>query len=341
MNSSNSRLKIKVVPSDNVVTSNNSNIKSTYKISFDNKKDQIKVPIEKKINIDFKLGDSVRHIDEKIIGQVKFINDEKMAILWEDGSRERFAINDLDQLEHFIDLQEQKIDEIETINSDNEIKRDITKNVSINKQINKSSVDDLFDKALSDMDDQYDDIGDGRPQSVMSLEKKVNKLEKQIEDNKIKDIKEKAVDEIISLMKDKKMLLTDEAEKIQRETILRMDDECFESFRNSLLKQSPKKDQKVKLTDAEIMLQKIKAGGPIIGGPITGDFNDGDSGSRDLSSIASNKKMPVENNLNFEGFKDLKGLTKPLQVVNKQTSPRQGISEAISSIDWTTISKMF
>ena len=54
----------------------------------------------------------------------------------------------------------------------------------------------------------------------------------------------------------------------------------------------------------------------------------------------NNQSKPQNSNLNFDGFKDLKGLTKPIQVIAEQKTPSQSIAEAMSSLDWTILTKL-
>ena len=108
------RLNIKVkntIKEKDASTSNES--KKVYKINFGMKKSSsisntntnINKEPEIKENL-FKVGDMVQHVEEKIIGEIKFIGSEELSILWNDNSRERFNLNNLKNIVAYVpDLQ--------------------------------------------------------------------------------------------------------------------------------------------------------------------------------------------------------------------------------------------
>lgn len=361
---SQNRLRIRIVNSSGNI-SNNNTYKVQTKAQIENNSNKIKVSIQhdeqkdKNLNaikkVEFKLGDRVKHVEEKIEGTIKFIGSEKIAIVWEDGSRERFSMSDMDQLA-YVDNAEQQVSPltnqmggtekvlkpIETLPINNRTLITQEKpNIKVEK---KSLVDELFEKAFDEMEDDFDDITDANPNKLreQSLQRKVATLEKKIEDSKIENIKEKIIDEIVSLMKSKGMITDKANEKLQRESIMKMDDIAFESFKNAILAMGGKpKAQEIKMTEAEKMLQRVKSGGAIVGNFDDSKVTSGNSdGIRDLHAVASvdHTEKPK---LNLEGFKNLQGLTKPIQVATEQVSPRQGITDAIANMDWTTVTKMF
>ena len=349
-----SNFKIKAVEKCNTLSSNNT---TTFKIDLRYKSNSIK----KNVTVQFKVDDKVKHKEEGIIGKINFIGKDKLSVIWNDGTRERFALNDLSELAYVDDVEEmvspltnqsnetdKLVKKIQDTQINNEDSNTIDKS---SDEQNKSELDKLFERAFDEMEDTYDDIEDANPNKLenQKLQRKIDTLEKKIENDKIANIKDSAIKDIIELMKSKGMIKDSEGEKIQRENLLKMDDVGFEAFKTAILSIDKNKKKQVEPTEAELMLQKIKSGGPIIG-----DFNSSsaisnsiDSPTRDLKSLnssnvmdktASSKQNP---NLNFDGFKDLQGLTKPIQVVAEQRTPSQNIAEAISSMDWTTITKVF
>ena len=340
------KLRIKFVNND--VSLTNTNKSNTYKISFknNNKFDNVKKDINK--NTNFKINDKVVHNEEQITGTINFIGSDKISIIWDDGTRERFSKNELNQLSILSadncsqTIENNKIDEVvET--------RKIQSNNHNDSSSKLSELDQLYNQAFSEMDDEYDDIIDANPNKLKEqmLKRQVDMMEKKMENKTINNIKEQSVNELISLMKDKNMINDSESEKQQRELIIKMTDSEFEKFKQDIINDA--KPNEHTLTEAEKMLQKIKYGGPIIG-----DFNKSSNQSnssfgfeatetRSLESVASKKTIVDEqsNGLNLDGFKNLQGLTKPLQVVSEQKSPRQNIADAISGLDWTTMTKMF
>lgn len=203
------------------------------------------------------------------------------------------------------------------------------------------------------MNDTFDDIEDANP----------NKQE--IISNKIKDIKIKSTDELISMMKAKQMIKTISQENSYREKISNMNDDEYENLKNEVINH-----KMPELTEAELMLKKIKSGGPVIGdfsNEISGDHNFSDpidfsnSSNSETRKLTSNKKeySPEDNDvmenminnlkesefnnqerkLNFDGFKNIQGLKQPIQIQNNQNSSRQNLKEAIENLDWTLFSR--
>lgn len=314
-------------------------INSTECKSINNEIKQMdKIEYKKDINSiknKFKIDDKVKHIEEGIVGIVKFIGKDKITIAWNDGTRERMPLEDIDDLEY--------VNDIETVVSP------LTPQISNIKE-EKSSVDSLIDKALTDLEDNYDDIEDGNPNKEIlekqALERKVDTLTKKLEENKIQNIKEKVMEEIISLMKDKGMIKDEETEKLQRDSILNMDDNAFESFKMAILSTNKSNKKVVKKTEAELALEAIK-NGTFNSSPNQGSLIDfsmdsgGEPGSRDLQSIKTAKPNFDDKKLNLDGFRNLQGITKPIQVESMQTTPVQNMKEAIKNMEWTTTTKIF
>lgn len=380
------RLNIKVkntIKEEDTSTSNKE--KKVYKVNFGAKKSSSiinKEELNTKANL-FKVGDIVQHIEEKIIGEIKFIGSEELSILWNDNSRERFNLNNLKNITAYVPDLQQRIDPL-IDNSSIIITEDLTKQDIINRkdviiepEVNdlyrptkekSSELDDLYSKAFEDMEDTYDDIEDANP----------NKNQLNFRKNSIQDIKEKATNEIIDTMRLKNLILSDLDEENERKKIAEMNDEEFEQFKNKIVKSNVRKE--IIKTEAELMLEKIKNGGAIIG-----DFSStsstptgfgGEAGTRNLAdakaskseynqnyigefgedgfsldfgsdfadSLNSNAKIASKEEpkkLNFENFQNLQGLTKPVQIPAEQKSYKQNISDAIASMDWTTLSKIF
>lgn len=300
--------------------------------------------------VKFKQEDKVKHIEEGILGTVKFVGKDKVAVVWEDGSRERFAISELDQLAYVNDIETQVSPLtnqmggteplVKKINDD--IPMDNIRKIDKPKLEIRPEMDDLFSKALSEMEDGYDDIEDANPNKLTNqmLERKVNSLEKKLEDNKIENIKNKAIEEIISLMKTKGMIKDSSAEESQRQLIFAMDDTAFESYRQAILG-TPSNRSKVEKTDAEKALESIRNGTFKSSNPGTlvdmNDSDNGDSDARDLQSIRSASKN--DNGLNLENFKNIQGLKTPVYVEDRQVSPLTNMKDAILGLNWTVLSK--
>lgn len=391
------RLNIKVkntIKEKDASTSNES--KKVYKINFGMKKSSsisntntnINKEPEIKENL-FKVGDMVQHVEEKIIGEIKFIGSEELSILWNDNSRERFNLNNLKNIVAYVPDLQQRIDPL-IDNSSITTTESLTKQDIINRKDvvsepeiddlyrstkeNSSELDDLYSKAFEDMEDTYDDIEDANP----------NKNQINARQNSIKNIKEKAINEIIDTMKLKNLILSDLDEENERKKIAEMNDEEFEQFKNKIIKSNMRKE--IVKTEAELMLEKIKSGGAIIGDfsssiSSTSTGSGSGTGARNLSDVktasksdydkdyvgnlsedgfslefgsdfadslnsttkeaAKNELKEEPKKLNLENFQNLQGLTRPVQIPAEQRSYKQNITDAIASMDWTTLSKIF
>ena len=221
------RLNIKVkntIKEEDTSTSNKE--KKVYKVNFGAKKSSSiinKEELNTKANL-FKVGDIVQHMEEKIIGEIKFIGSEELSILWNDNSRERFNLNNLKNIIAYVPDLQQRIDPL-IDNSSIIITEDLTKqdiinrkDVIIEQEVNdlyrptkekSSELDDLYSKAFEDMEDTYDDIEDANP----------NKNQLNFRKNSIQDIKEKATNEIIDTMRLKNLILSDLDEENERKKI--------------------------------------------------------------------------------------------------------------------------
>ena len=313
----------------------------------------------------YEVGDYVKHNIDNTIGKISSISDYT-TILWNDGYKERIITSDLKKIVSYVDYIE---DIVQPMNTQQNFKSDantFTKQVyNIEKNNDKiddntkteNKLDDIYLAALEE--DNFDDIEDGSP--IEAKKEEINTIDKE-------EIKKKAIDEVINVMKNKGMLKDESMEESQRQIISLMDDNTFESFKSTILNK-PKKVNKIEKTEAELMLEKIKAGGPIIGDfsamqKTTVDIDDG-SETRSLSGRKSkpldpsmndtmdniinnlkDKNMNIDNDnivieeksekkLNLEGFKNIQGLKKPIQIQNNQQTPRSSLYEAISNIDWT------
>lgn len=348
MSSVKNKLRIKFVNNNTQVNTNKSN---TYKIALknNNKFETVKsntIAIENNTDSNFKINDRVIHNEEQITGKISFISSDKVSIIWDDGTRERFSKNEFNQLS-IIPTETNTITETINDNKDEVVETRKIQSTKNTEPSAMSDLDKLYNQAFNEMDDEYDDIIDANPNKLKEqmLKRQVDMMERKIENKQINNIKEQSVDELISLMKDKNMINDSEHEKQQRDLIINMSDSEFEKFKQDIINGNKKNEHQ--LTEAEKMLQRIKYGGPVIGdfSSQSGQFNNNFSSAetRSLESVASKNISTNEqsNGLNLDGFKNLQGLTKPLQVVSEQKSPRQNIADAISGLDWTTMTKMF
>lgn len=343
-----------------------------------NKRKVLKVVLGYKSHV-FKEGDFVKHNTDNTIGKIASISDYTI-VLWNDGYKERIKMADLRKVVSYVDYVEDMVQPMNIQTNMDSKTNTFTKQVyniekqnkeQENKQIEvKDGLDDIYSSILNE-NDNFDDIEDGSIDDArFTKEETLNNTTPE----QIQDIKNKAIDEVIHVMKNKGMITSDEVEKTQRDIISKMDDDVFEKFKNVILNKKPEQ-RPVEKTEAELMLEKIKNGGPIIG-----DFSkfsesshvdvDDNSETRSLSGrqnkplnpsmndtmeniinnlsqsnlsvdedniVSENKEL--ERKLNFDGFKNIQGLKKPIQIQNNQNTPRSNLIEAINNIDWTIFTK--
>lgn len=314
----------------------------------------------------FKENDRVINKENNVLGTIKSLK-KNAKISWDNNTEEEIRLSQLSKRVSYVDYVEQQISPMNAqqntmseSNSTLQMEKIKNSESEVPKKVDNNPLvgDDLYKDILSEMNDTFDDIEDANPN-------------KYAERKKIKQIKVDSTDELIALMKTKQMIRNSSQEKKYREQIMNMNDEEYEDFKNDIInKKEPE------LTEAEIMLKKIKGGGAIIGdfsGEMGNDnssfgdhsFNDPidfsqASETRKLS--ASNKtsydpqdNMTMDNfldnlqnsdfntnterKLNFDGFKNIEGLKNPIQIQNDQRSSRQTLADAIGEIDWTILSK--
>jgi len=173
----------------------------------------------------FEIGDKVSHIEEDIKGEVKFVGKNTLSVVWEDNTRERFDITiaskSLKKLS-YVDTTQQQVAPLDTTPFP---KNDEKISPAVEKAL----------KALSEDDTEDDIIESGIDIEKLKLKRKIGELEHKVESENIEKIKTKAAKEFIELMKAKKMINSEEEEKIQFENIMKMDDEGFEAFKLAIL----------------------------------------------------------------------------------------------------------
>lgn len=230
---------------------------------------------EVKIHDDFKpfqliLGKKVKHKEEDIIGEIKFIGNQKIAIVWEDNTRERMTINEArSSLEYVDDIQS--------------LVAPTSSQMSYNPTVNR-----MLDKAIAALDEEENDIVEvGNIEGVITsdvidiekikMQRKIEELNNKLTDKNTNFMKEKIANEIITLAVSKGIIDNDDSD-IEMQKVLSFNDDEFEKYKNSVLEYeddgsivtSTSAPVPVNLTEAEIMLQKIKGNG---GNGIIGDFS--------------------------------------------------------------------
>ena len=364
-------MQIKIIKDSRI----NENKNTSYKIKLSNEEKQIK---ESKIeeqevkDISFKIGDKVKHIEEGINGEIKFIGSDKLSIVWEDNTRERMAINDaISCLDYVSDIQ--------TLVAPTAPQ--ISKNESLSIAVSEA-IDAIGDDYIQDEEEKIDI-------EKIQLQRKVDQLENKLTSKQSNNIKEKSAKELIEVAIMKNIIDVDD-EEIEMQKILVMNDEQFEEYKTSILEYDDSHQVTSRVeskddnrTEAEKMLDKIKGNG---GKGIIGDFSRETpttktasvdySSKRSLTDIKDDKfsfsnqyEVPkfgdefeniLNNSLELNNidnsyqtktashgvkkspFDNLQGLTKPLQVSSKHAASsfptNTSLSELMRSLDWTTLS---
>ncbi|MFW6243334.1 MAG: hypothetical protein ACOC2W_04175 [bacterium] len=327
---------------------------------------------ENNIEIEFKKGQMVKHIEEKIVGEIKHIGTEKVVIAWEDNTRERMNVNEAkDNLEYIDDVQ----DSISPLSPQRTKQED---EIESNIEKNNDNID--IEK--------------------IKMKRKIEQLEDKLTKKSSNNIKNKVADDLIDLMVSKGMIDEDDRE-IEKTKIIAMDDNEFNQYKDEVInyddshKVSSKTESYEPLTEAERALQKIKNSG---GKGIIGDFsnqtnnsqitpreisaNTNSSDKRALNTLKdkkftydsykkneipssfaeqftnilsnklseqpskkttqNNKEIKTANKKSLPGFENLQGLTKPLQISEKSSSfpSNTSMKQLMNNLEWTTVSKI-
>lgn len=236
-------------------------------------------------------GSKVKHKEEGIVGEIKFIGSEKVAIVWEDNTRERISFDEARKnLEYIDDIQS--------------IVAPTTSQMSYNPTVNQ-----MLDKAIASLDeDELDDeiIEVGSVEGILTSEKDfdiekikmqrtINDLNDKLVEKKNVSMKEKIARELVDVAIMKGIIDSDDLD-LEIAKILSFGDIEFENYKTSILDYetdgsivtSSFAPIQPELTEAERMLARIKGNG---GKGIIGDF------SKDLNVRASGTPQTISNNV--------------------------------------------
>ena len=236
-------------------------------------------------------GSKVRHKEEGIIGEIKFIGSEKVAIVWEDNTRERIGFDEARKnLEYIDDIQS--------------IVAPTTSQMSYNPTVNR-----MLDQAIASLDeDESDDeiIEVGSVEGILISEKEfdiekikmqrtINDLNDKLIGKKTDSMKEKVAKELVDVAIMKGIIDKDDLD-LEIAKIMSFDDVEFENYKTSILDYETDGSEVIssyapiqpEMTEAERMLARIKGNG---GKGIIGDF------SKELNVHASAVPQTISNNV--------------------------------------------
>ena len=151
----------------------------------------------------YNIGDTVEHVEEKIKGKISFIGKTKLAINWEDNTKERFTFDDakeeLKVIEAYVDTTESEVNPLESSSSNPEA---ITESETITKQETVAKTE-----VVKDTEDIHVDAIDIEKEQ---LQHKIDKLEHKITNNMTANMKEKVANELVDLAISKGMIDADD-----------------------------------------------------------------------------------------------------------------------------------
>lgn len=176
----------------------------------------------KEASIDFKVGMKVSHVEDGLVGKISFVNDKRVAVAWEDNTKERFSLADAREFLAYVDSAQEQVAPTQTT------------------PFPKNEKSKIVEKALNALEGDIQEESKENTAKIdidkAKLQRQVNELQNQVDSQNIQKIKEKAANELIDLMQKKGMLSnSDEDVQNQFNAIMEMDDNGFESFKNAIL----------------------------------------------------------------------------------------------------------
>lgn len=290
-------------------------------------------------NIEFKVGDRVQHNEEQIKGRVQFIGKEKIAVIWDDKTRERFSI----------DEAKKSLIILNTNNTQNVIENEVLNNIENNIE-EEETIEKIKKKAALELIDLMR-TKKLIPDTEESKEKQL-KIIMAMDDDEFEEFKNKVI-----------------ANKIDSTDLALMNLDYEDDFSDILdggeqakLKEKILKaaDKHAKVVDGILMGDTSLFDSGILKAseltPTIGDFSSqkvsenisvnisSSNTKRSLAEIQRNKtnnQQETRNpNLDFSGFKNLTGLTKPITIPSKEITAGNKFTEIFSDPNfWTILGK--
>jgi hypothetical protein len=217
-----SELKVKVVqPKVNKNT-------NSYKIKTDVVAIETKQQIKQVADFTFKVGTKVKHKEENIVGEVKFVGIDRVAVVWSDNSRERFSLAEAKENLEYVDDAQSQVAPLAPQISDKEEEKE-------NKLT--PEVNDVMDMALAALDEEFDE--DGEPIQKVDLEKvKLQRENAMLKNAKLSNVtnqmKEKIAKDVVDLAIRKGMIEADDSDQ-EVMSVMLLNDEEFESYKQSII----------------------------------------------------------------------------------------------------------
>lgn len=187
---------------------------------------------EEKTATSFSVGMKVAHIEEGISGEVKFVNDKRVTVAWEDNTRERFSLDEAREFLSYVSDAQTQVSPTQTT------------------PFPKQDLHPVVEKALTAL--EGDEVEEETEKTAKidiekaKLQREVNTLKNEVVSRNIQKVKEKATNELIDLMQ-KKGILGQSNEEVEKQfsTIMSMDDIAFEAFKGAILGVGSNKENEV------------------------------------------------------------------------------------------------
>jgi hypothetical protein len=227
----------------------------------------------------FSVGDKVEHIEEKINGKVAFIGKTKLAINWEDNTKERYTFDDADKelklVEAYVDTTETEVNPLESSSSNPE---------KVEAAIEQNDIDTTIKLDTIDVEKE-------------KLQHKIDKLENKITNNMTANMKEKVANELVDLAISKGMIDADDKD-LEIVKLSSLNDEEMRQYEQDVINYSDdgnivelanekeKDDDYAGLSDEEIEAKKMLGSLRLKGtAPSTPSVSESSGESRKLSEV--------------------------------------------------------
>lgn len=285
--------------------------------------------VEDKVNISFNVGDTVEHVEEQLKGKISFVGKTKLAVNWEDNTKERFTFDDANEelkvIEAYVDTTENEVNPLESSSSNPEVKP--------STEVSKEQVAKTSTKAAAEASNEIkiDKIDIEKEK----LQHKIDKLENKITNNMTASMKEKVANELVDLAVSKGMideddkdleivklssLNDDEMRQYEQDVINYSDDGNIVELANETESEEDYTGLSDKEIEAKKMLGSLKLKGSA---PSTPAADTSGSNSRNLSEVkydSANVDPRTFTNNQHEFEESLEGLLSGIKTDNSTVS---------------------
>lgn len=226
-------MNIRVIKSEATASTNStSRLKGTYKVNVA-PKEIIEAKAAATASSTFKVGCRVRHVEEGILGEIKFIGSDRVAIVWADHSRERMSLAEAQDTLEYVDDTQSLVSPLSPQISDRmeEIPED---------EKEKTKINDIVNEAISALDDESGQEPNGEEQTTdidiekIKMQRKINNMEQQLTAKQTNNMKESIAREVIELAIKKGMVEEDNFD-LEIMSVTMLNDEDFAAYKQSVI----------------------------------------------------------------------------------------------------------